>query len=211
MEVQEHFYADDPSQGPADARTTIPGAEYFFLGNGLIQAAVQVCGSGAATPVGLLVMDPERLGPKRRALTFDPAGGLGPTGIELVEGRTALRPGPSAVKARWVPRVGFPMVEVTWRSGPYRVVERLLCGLPWAKASLRLRGGRLDILVRTARPGEEPGYWAGRSYRRYRKSGIDLPLPADGETLRLEAVLPRRAALRQNSKGRKYGPKVSKS
>lgn len=40
MEVKEHFYSDDPARGPADAKTTLPGVQYFFLGNGLIQAAV---------------------------------------------------------------------------------------------------------------------------------------------------------------------------
>lgn len=127
MEVQEHFYADDPSRGPADARTTIPGVEYFFLGNGLIQAAVQVCGSAAATAAGLLIMDPERLGPKRRALTFDPVSGLGPTRIELIVGRTIHRAGAKSLHARWVPGINFPLVEVTWRSGPFRVVELFSC------------------------------------------------------------------------------------
>jgi len=40
MEVKEHFYADDPRCGPEDAWTTLPGVDYFFIGNGLIQAAV---------------------------------------------------------------------------------------------------------------------------------------------------------------------------
>jgi hypothetical protein len=59
MEVAEHFYADDPSRGPVDGKTTLEGVDYFFLGNGLVQAAVQVTPAAGATPVGLLVMDPE--------------------------------------------------------------------------------------------------------------------------------------------------------
>jgi len=41
MEVKEHLYADDPGRGPEDGWTTLPGVDYYFLGNGLIQAAVQ--------------------------------------------------------------------------------------------------------------------------------------------------------------------------
>jgi hypothetical protein len=33
MEVAEHFYTDDPAQGPPDAKTTLDGVDYFFLGN----------------------------------------------------------------------------------------------------------------------------------------------------------------------------------
>jgi len=130
MEVKEHFYADDPSKGPADARTTLPGVEYFFLGNGLIQAAVQVCGppgAPGATAAGLLIMDPERLGPKRRALTFDPVSGIGPTQISVVEGRNVYRPAGRSVRARWVPEGLGPRVEVAWRDGPFRVNELFFC------------------------------------------------------------------------------------
>ena len=83
MEVQEHFYSDDPSRGPVDSKTTLRGVDYFFLGNGLIQAAVQVTAAEGATAVGLLVMDPERLGPKRTALTFDKISGISATALSL--------------------------------------------------------------------------------------------------------------------------------
>jgi hypothetical protein len=127
MEVKEHFYADDPSKGPADARTTLPGVEYFFLGNGLIQAAVQVCGAPGATAAGLLIMDPERLGPKRHALTFDPVSGIGSTQISVIEGRNVRRPSGRSVRARWVPDGLVPWVEVAWRDGPFRVSELFCC------------------------------------------------------------------------------------
>ena len=127
MEVQEHFYADDPSRGPADARTTLKDVDYFFLGNGIVQAAVQVAPAGDGTPVGLLLMDPERLGQKRQALTFDEATGIGATALTLEDrrGRHTARPG--AVRARWAQGSTVPRVEVVWRSGPYRVTEIFHC------------------------------------------------------------------------------------
>jgi len=86
MDVREHFYTEDPSRGPVDGKTTLEGVDYFFLGNGLIQAAVQVTSAEGATPVGLLVMDPERLGPKRAGLTFDGQTGLSATALSLTDG-----------------------------------------------------------------------------------------------------------------------------
>ncbi len=86
METEEHFYADDPSRGPADGKTTLEGVDYFFLGNGRIQAAVQVTRAEGATPVGLLIMDPERFGPKRAALTFDGSAGIAGTAVSILIG-----------------------------------------------------------------------------------------------------------------------------
>ena len=127
MEVAEHFYADDPARGPVDGKTTLDGVDYFFLGNGLIQAAVQVTPAEGATPVGLLVMDPERLGPKRAALTFDAGTGLRRTSLTLDDGRAVHAAQGSSVRARWVPRSADPRVEVAWRSGDLRVTEVFHC------------------------------------------------------------------------------------
>jgi hypothetical protein len=127
MEVAEHFYADDPSRGPADGKTTLEGVAYYFLGNGLIQAALQVTPAEGATSVGLLVMDPERLGPKRAALTFDAENGLRQTSLTLDDGRTVHAARGSSVRARWVPGSADPRVEVVWRSGDYRVTEIFHC------------------------------------------------------------------------------------
>ena len=145
MEVKEHFYADDPARGPADARTTLPGVEYFFLGNGLIQAAVQVCDAPGATPAGLLVMDPERLGPKRRALTFDPRAGLDPTLVRVVEGRTIHRARGRSVRAKRLPEGLVPWVEVRWSDRDFEVAELFCCP--------DLDRARLIRLVRVAHLG----------------------------------------------------------
>src|SRR5512139_1499317 len=127
MDVREHFYADDPSRGPLDGKTTLEGVDYFFLGNGSIQAAVQVTPAEGATPVGLLVMDPERLGPKRAALTFDGRAGLSATALSLTDGTGAYAARGSSVGARWLPRSEEPVVEIAWRGGPYRVIECFFC------------------------------------------------------------------------------------
>jgi hypothetical protein len=143
MDVEEHFYADDPSRGPADARTTLKDVDYFFLGNGVIQAAVQIAPAGDGTPAGLLLMDPERLGPKRRSLSFDEESGIGATALVIQDrdARHAARPG--AVRAGWVRGSAAPQVEVVWRSGPYRVSELFHCP--------DMKSGRLRREVRVTR------------------------------------------------------------
>jgi hypothetical protein len=127
MEVQEHFYTDDPRRGPADSWTTLPGVAYFFLGNGLIQAAVQVCAGPRGTPLGLLIMDPGRFRTKARSLSFDPDLGLQPTRVEVrLDGHIrAARPG--QVSARWVRRDGVPAVEAAWRAPGLAVREEFFC------------------------------------------------------------------------------------
>jgi hypothetical protein len=127
MEVQEHFYADDPARGPADGKTTLSNVDYFFLGDGLIQAAVQIAPAGDATPVGLLIMDPERLGPKRASLTFDKDTGIAATGLSVAARAAIHTARPGSVRARWLSRSIDPRVEVVWRSGPYRVTELFFC------------------------------------------------------------------------------------
>ncbi|MGZ7066415.1 MAG: hypothetical protein ACXVI6_08670, partial [Candidatus Aminicenantales bacterium] len=72
-----------------------------------------------------------------------------------------------------------------------RLRPRLLIGLPCMDASLRLRGGRLDLSVREARRGESPGYRIDGKALPFRKAGIDVPLPGKGQTLKVEAVLPK--------------------
>ncbi len=58
MDVEEHFYTDDPEVGHPDVRTRLSDVDYFFVGNGHIQAAVQACRSGEGTPLGLIVLNP---------------------------------------------------------------------------------------------------------------------------------------------------------
>jgi len=127
MDIKEHFYTDDPASGHADVRTRLADSHYFFLGNGQIQAAVQLCRSGEGTPVGLLVMHPEQLGPKRAALTCDPQSGLERTIVRVRIGDTVLTPDASGTRAEWDTIEGVPAVKISWQGGPVTVIERFFC------------------------------------------------------------------------------------
>ncbi|MBN2206805.1 MAG: hypothetical protein JW742_05325 [Candidatus Aminicenantes bacterium] len=127
MDVKEHVYADDPGCGHPDVRTDSAGTEYGFLGNGLIQAAVQISSDRAATPLGLLLMDPEVLGPKRSALSLDKARGLTATAVTIVAGRTRVGPTHGRIRARWTEAGGLPAFEASWSAGDWRVTEAFQC------------------------------------------------------------------------------------
>lgn len=159
IEAKEHYYDDDPGAGPADVRTRLRDACYFFLGNGLIQAAVQLAPSGEGTPLGLLIMDPERLGKKREALTMDPVSGLAGTllEVETAEGRR-FEAEPPCLRVEWADRSGLPTVRALWKAGSLEVEESFFCPHPDEPRLIRevvLRGASGDkALVRARICGE---------------------------------------------------------
>lgn len=127
INVKEHLYDDDPAKGHPDVRTKLKDVSYFFLGNGYIQAAVQIAPSGEGTPVGLLIMNPEHLGKKREALTCDPDSGLENTMIRLISAPTAKTTGSGDLEAGWLEGYEFPVAQILWQVGNFRVAEFFYC------------------------------------------------------------------------------------
>ncbi len=127
IDVKEHFHSDDPNQGHADVRTRLKDASYFFLGNGHIQAAVQIAPSGEGTPLGLLIMNPDRLGKKREALTTNPASGLNDTMIYLEFDGSIETVIPRTLQASWSADYEVPTVKVTWQAKSFQVTELFYC------------------------------------------------------------------------------------
>lgn len=161
MEVEEHFYADDPSRGHPDVRTTLKDTEYFFLGNGHILAAVQVCKSGEGTPLGLALAKPDKFGPKRRSLTCEADRGLRPTMLRIELDDGVLLPDPQTLDASWQISSGIPVVQATWHSSHFRVVERFSCPDTDKPALLReihlanTVPTTLDLRIVTGIPGKQ--------------------------------------------------------
>ncbi len=123
----EHFYDDDPGRGHPDVRTRLRGVSYFFVGNGLIHAGVQWAPGGEGTPLGLLVMDPERLRKKRESLTMDPERGLEPTIVRVCADGPEDGPHPETLRVAWAPYQGVPAAEAEWHWSGGEVVERFFC------------------------------------------------------------------------------------
>ena len=122
IDVKEHFYSDDPKQGHPDVRTRLKDACYFFIGNGHILAAIQFAPAGEGTPLGLLMMNPDRLTKKREALTMHPESGLQNTLISFVgDNLIELR------HASWFDGYQIPAVKVQWQSQSFQVTELFYC------------------------------------------------------------------------------------
>jgi len=127
IESSEHVYHDDPKRGPGDVATRLRNVNYFFLGNGLIQVAVQHAPEGDGTLAGLLIMDPDRLRPKRAALTLDDRTGLAATTVRLRMGDVTHAPRAAACRVRWLKRTAVPTVAVTWSAAGCRIEEQFSC------------------------------------------------------------------------------------
>lgn len=127
IDASEHYYNDDPNVGHPDVRTELKGVDYFFLGNGLIQAAVQCAPAGDATPLGVLVMNPDRLRKKREALTMDPAAGVSATMVRLARGAAVFQPQAGACDVSWVKNAAVPTVLARWAADGIRIEERFSC------------------------------------------------------------------------------------
>jgi hypothetical protein len=127
VNVSEHVYHDDPAVGHPDVRTRLAGVSYFFLGNGNIQAGVQFSPEGEGTPLGLLIMDPDRLGKKRDSLSMDAVHGLSGTVVRLGIGETEYAPSLPNLEVGWLTGCELPTVEARWHDGVVRVVERFSC------------------------------------------------------------------------------------
>ncbi|UCE04863.1 MAG: hypothetical protein JSW07_14725, partial [bacterium] len=127
IDVQEHFYDDNPKQGHPDVRTRLKDVNYFFLGNGHIQAAVQIALSGEGTPLGLLILKPDRLGKKREALTMNPETGLEASMIYFADHNSTETVVPQTLRAGWLNDYHVPTVKVTWQSKSFQVTELFYC------------------------------------------------------------------------------------
>ena len=127
MDAQEHFYSDDPKTGHPDVRTTLKDVNYYFLGNGHITAVVQICRSGEGTPVGLLIMNPEKFGHKRNCLTMAAENGLTDTMLKLSGERIELTPQPENVTASRHEFQSVPQVIIKWGNRQIEITEKLYC------------------------------------------------------------------------------------
>ena len=201
IDVKEHYYDDDPNIGHPDVRTVLENVSYFFLGNGLIQAAIQFAPAGQGTPLGVLIMDPETLGKKREALTMDSGRGLEPTAVELEVDGTIFRPRAGRLRVGWMENDAIPSVRAEWAEAGFDVVETFRCpdlrrpvltravsirnSRPAAAAVAARTSGPGPAVVRTFRlaPGENAHFVLGYvldAARREAAVSIFAPAPDDG-------------------------------
>jgi len=74
--------------------------------------------------------------------------------------------------------------------GSLSLRPRLLPGLDRMEADLPIRGGRLELSVRKARRGEEPGFRSGSRRIPYHRYGIGIELPGKFDRISVRAIIP---------------------
>jgi hypothetical protein len=105
-----------------DFETTLPETDYFFLGSGQIQAAIQWSRHPGATPLGLLISDPEHFARKWSTHLYHPEYGLSKTMLTVILDGVRYRPDEST-QVVWYPDE-MPGITAMWRAGEHYVIER---------------------------------------------------------------------------------------
>ena len=111
-----------------DFQSNNAGTEYYFLGNGLILAALQTSTDPAmGTHCGLLLMSPEHFGRKISTYLYHPERGLQNSRTTVVVDRRGFLPEIASSKVNWEYPDGIPTIAVVWKAGPCTVREELQC------------------------------------------------------------------------------------
>ena len=117
----------DPGN-PPDFCSNKTGTEYYFLGNGLIMAALQTSASEeAGTHCGFLLMSPEHFARKNTTYLFHPERGLLHSRFcAIVDGKPRT---PEFVNSQihWAYPGNIPTVVIDWAVGAISIREELMC------------------------------------------------------------------------------------
>ncbi len=150
-----------------DFITFFPGIEYFYLGNGDIEAAVQYCpGDARASFLGFTVMDAERFCRKWSTFLYHPEHGLSNTRVGVSIGEVRIGADSSTgmyvgVKGYAVTRESFrsvgwkypdgiPTVSLVWSAGECEIEEEFFVpsegAILFRKVTVRnLSGKAVDV------------------------------------------------------------------
>lgn len=117
-----------PQRLHQDFSTYQPGIEYFFLGNGDIQAVVQYApdrsGELPQTFLGLTLMDAERFSRKWSTYLFHPERGYENSKLFVTMGDRSYAVSPETfVEVKWKLVETVPVVSVQWKAGEVLVEE----------------------------------------------------------------------------------------
>lgn len=106
-----------------DFETYLPNTQYFFLGNGKIQCAIQWSEDEQCTPLGLLLSDPQHFSRKWSTLLFHPEYGLERTQLVVIHNGVRHRPKREDLRVEWDTESIEPVVVATWSAGELKVRE----------------------------------------------------------------------------------------
>ncbi|MDP4198913.1 MAG: hypothetical protein Q8922_10765 [Bacteroidota bacterium] len=107
-----------------DFETTLPDTDYFFLGSGTLQAAIQWSRHPGATRLGLLIADPDQFARKWSTHLYHPEYGLSKTTPTLILDGVRYQPD-ETLQVVWYPD-RLPGVTAMWQAGDVYVIERFV-------------------------------------------------------------------------------------
>jgi len=125
-----------------DYQTVGEGLEYFFLGNGLIQAAIQHSSNPASgTVLGILLMHPEHFARKSSTFLYHPETGIERTMMTAIIDDRLHYPKAGTLEVHWEYPDKIPTVVAEWKAGRCTVREEFWCpvGVPVLVRVVRVR------------------------------------------------------------------------
>jgi hypothetical protein len=106
-----------------DFRTDTPETEYFFLGSGKIQAAIQWSKDPSCTPLGISLSHPQHFTRKHGSHLFHPEFGLERTMATIIIDGVRYQPTHNDLNVCWSEHEGVPNVLATWKAGEHTVLQ----------------------------------------------------------------------------------------
>jgi len=119
-----------PQRLHQDFSTYQPGIEYFFIGNGEVQAVVQYMpdrsGDLPQTFLGLTLMDAERFSRKWSTYLFHPERGMENSILFVTIGTNGYSVSPETlVEVKWKLVESVPVISALWKAGVMMVEEEI--------------------------------------------------------------------------------------
>jgi hypothetical protein len=106
-----------------DFRTDIPNTQYFFLGSGKIQVAIQWSKDPSATPLGIIFSRGSQFTRKLGSHLFHTEYGLERTMITTIIDGVRYTPTHDNLSVTWSEHEGVPNVFAKWMAGEHEVIE----------------------------------------------------------------------------------------
>jgi len=111
-----------------DSLTNPPGMEYYFLGNGLLTAALQVVADSAqGTHCGLILRSPDHFGRKTTSFLYTDNQGLSDSRVEVLVDDKVCVPMPENSEVTWEYPQRVPTVAIAWKAGACAITQKLFC------------------------------------------------------------------------------------
>lgn len=135
-----------------DFETYLPNTQYFFLGNGRVQCAIQWSEDERCTPLGLLLSDPEHFSRKWSTLLFHPEYGLERTQLVVIHDGQRCKPLREDLRVQWDTDSPEPVVVATWKADKLRIRETFRCpdNEPFLVRDIEIEGTTEDVKIELA-------------------------------------------------------------